>query len=99
MKVERAAQIVDHIGSEHAQDPTAGEAHGSQALARHIGVDFHELRQHAQLQATRLSRAVENGAVLSSVIRLAYLAGFFGGAIWARATDTERAVKGDRADG
>jgi hypothetical protein len=82
MKVEVAAERARAIGDEHASVDPTGEALGSQALARHIGVDYHELRGHAQDQANRLARAVLHGAKVTSVIRLTYMAGFFAGAIW-----------------
>lgn len=98
MKVERAAQIVASIGDEHASVDATGEALGSQALARHVGVDYHELRQHAADQGVRLERAILHGAKIASVIRLAYMAGFFAGAIFAKGEAEERADAQDEAE-
>jgi hypothetical protein len=96
--VDRAADRVSAIADKHASIDATGEALGSQAVARHIGVSYHELRQHARFQGERLARAVMLGAKVESVVRLAYMAGFYAGAMWARAEDAEKASKGERVD-
>jgi hypothetical protein len=83
MTVEEAARIVHALGDEHAEAGETGEAVGAKGVARHVGVPYFELRQHAHDQGVRLERAVVGGvSTPAAVVRLAYMAGFFAGAIW-----------------